>query len=324
MLSPEPTDFGICVITGAWDDLPALLTRLGYPYRTLGDSLAVCQDPAALQGCRALYIACGAECEMTDMAAYHIGQFVERGGGLYVSDLAAPVIERIFPGLITFSKLDYRSDNPVRVLDPALAARLGHTITLHMDYQSSQGIQATAAGVEVLLQGKRQDFDEREYPYLVTFRRGQGQVLYTVFHNAYQINETEARLLHYLVMRPLLTAELARAHQVITARQSAARPEMALFEAIGSAGPDRPAETYTLRFERPGRARIGVVWPGRASFAVKVTGPNGQRVTYYSSDDCPLAFDFSASKAGEYTCEVQGIHLAVPYHPYVFSAAAPP
>ena len=316
MVSPESAGMQLSVITGAWDDLPTLLTRLGYPFQILGSSLSIFQNNAALKSCQALYIACGAECDMTDIAAHHLRRFVENGGGLYVSDLAAPAIERLFPGQVTFSKLDYRSDNRVRVLDPALKAQLGDWISLHMDYQNSQGIQAVAPGVQVLIEGPRQDFDEQQYPYLVTFQYGKGQVIYTVFHNAHQVNDTEAQLLHYLVLRPLLTSAITQAHQALTTRAKAVHPADIL-EFISAAHPERPAESYTTWVGKPGSARVVLVWEGRASVAVKVTGPNGQRVKYHSSDQCPLVFDFTAPKAGEYACEVKAIQVSGPLLPYV-------
>lgn len=316
MISSESQDYGLALITGTWDDLPTLMDRLGYSYKNLGNALAVFQDPSVLQGVKAVYIACGAECAMNDMATHHLRQFVAGGGGLYISDMAAAAVERLFPGQVTFTRLDYKSDNAVHVIDPGMIQLLGTSISLHMDYQNSQGIQSVAQGVQVLIQGPRQDFDTQDFPYLVSFRHGKGQVLYTVFHNAHQVDETEEKLLRYLILRPILTTVHNQALELAT---PAVEPRSSILpvQILSAVQPEQGAESYTIRTRRPGSIRLVLAWEGKASFAIRVTHAGGKLVKYQSSDLSPLVIDVPAPNAGEWGCHVKGINIPAMNFPFV-------
>jgi hypothetical protein len=312
MALPKALDSGLYLISGTWDDLPTLFDRHQYPYKVLGSSLSICQDRSILQGCRALYIACGADCEMTDQAAHNIRQFVANGGGLYVSDMASAAVERIFPGQVIFNKVDYLSDNTVRVVDPGLAAQLGSTITLHMDYQNAQGIQSTAPGVQVLLCGPRQEYDQQEVPYLVVFQHGQGQVVYTVFHNLHQVDDTEEKLLRYLILRPLLTRLIQQAVQALQDHQAAP-----LMEILSTVDAEQSGETYIVPVAQPGSLWASLSWEGHASFSIAFSSPAGKRVQYFSADHSPILVQIPAAKPGHWRCTVKGIRIPQGNFPYL-------
>lgn len=314
MTAAETNPLDLCLITGIWDDLPALMTRLGYPFRNLGNSLSACQDKKLLEGCKSLYIACGAECDMNDIAAYNIRQFVANGGGLYVSDMASAAIDRLFPDQVTFSRLDYRSDNQVQVIDPGLAQQLGHSMILHMDYQNSQGIQRVSPGVKVLIEGPRNEYDAMNYPYLVEFRHGQGLVLYTVFHNANQVDEKEETLLRYLILKPWMTDLAKQMIDQFSLPGGNREPSINILSAVN---PNQPAEVFHFRTDHVRKIRLMLGWQRQASYSLQITSSMGQRIKFLSSDQSPMIIDFIPPKTGEYLVTVKGIQIPSRNFPYI-------
>lgn len=318
---PASTDNCLTLITGAWDDLPALFTRMGLPFRDLGGRLAALEDPKALRGCRALYLACGADYDLSDEGAAAIRAFIAAGGGLYASDLAAAAIERIFPGKIRFAMCDYQSNNPVQVVDEGLKLLLGETISLHMDFNSSQGVVEHDLSVRVLIRGPRQEQEETLHPYLVTFTHGQGEVLYTVFHNANQMEKTEEMLLEYLLLRPMLLEERRQSLAALNAAKTG--PQAAPVQVIAAAQPGQSTGRFALPLARPGTLRAALAWrcaaEKPATLGLQVYTPAGKLARYVSSDQSPLVIEAPAPVAGKWSVSVKGVLGGGEHIPFVLT-----
>ena len=313
--APSPDQF-CSVLTGAWDDLPVVLSHLGLPFRELGKSLLALDDPHALDGSRALYLACGADYDLTERGIENIRAFVAGGGGLYASDLAAAAIEQIFPGMAQFGMTEYQNDNPVRVTEPGLAQLVGPQLSLHMDFTSAQGIEPVSPDVHTLICGRRQPNDPIEHAYLVVFAHGQGEVLYTVFHHSHQIEASEEKLLEYLVLRPLLIQARQQAEQTLAGQRVEGVSEI-----ISAVRPDE----ITRRFEvvLPARCRMAAVlsWDtrSRSALGVQIYNPSGRLERYISSDQSPLVLHVPVREEGRWSVSVKGITSNESHVPFVLA-----
>ena len=149
----------------------------------------------------------------------NLRQFVENGGSIYASDQAYDLVERTFPEFVDFAQDDSVWNDAQRgkvepsltgtVTDLTLAQALGqNTLELHYPLVAWAAMESVAAQVRVYIRanatiglGVTGVFTQTlsNVPHTVGFQVGQGQVIYTSFHQEPGINVQMERVLQLLV-----------------------------------------------------------------------------------------------------------------------------
>ena len=222
-------DIEIAVVTGAYDDVGGILSRLGLSYDTFdGDPYGsfeyeqLLSNPSRLAQYDIIFFNCG----MDDSWAYGYGgislneirqnlrEFVQNGGSIYASDWAYYMIEAPFPSLITFAGDDASYSSAavgesgyytVNVLDSGLQTLLGSSnADINYDLPSWVVPASTASG-EVLVRGSVLFYENwtnmvtKDVP-LVIAGSDNGRILYTSFHNEAQTTLDMDRMLEQMAL----------------------------------------------------------------------------------------------------------------------------
>lgn len=222
-------DIEIAVVTGAYDDVGGILSRLGLSYDTFdGDPYGTREyeqllgDPSRMAQYDIIFFNCG----MDDSWAYGYGgitlnairqnlrEFVQNGGSIYASDWAYYMIEAPFPSLIQFAGDDSSYSSAavgesgyytVNVLDSGLQTLLGST-TASINYDlASWVVPANTNSGEILVRGSVLFYENwtslvnKDVP-LVIAGSDNGRILYTSFHNETQTTVDMDRMLEQMAL----------------------------------------------------------------------------------------------------------------------------
>jgi hypothetical protein len=246
--------------------------------------------------------------------------FVRRGGALYASDWACSYLELAFPDHIRFAPERLpRQHLRARVLDAGLADLIGPGLELTFDIDLWVCAESTVGG-RTYLDGdvRHAGGSTARAPLLVSFRIGEGTVVFTSFHNEKQVSEDERRLLHYLVLKPIV-AGAAQSASAILSSQAFTLEKESLFSTGGGTPRSFPFRavagqrlTFVLSWNVPPAGAPA------AALELVVTTPSGRELSA-RGDAPPVSIPVASSEAGEYRYAVRP--LTVPYgnFPYVVS-----
>ena len=220
-------------------------------------------------------------------------KFVANGGTLYASDLHYNLIAKCFPEIVDESLMQRGSPQTLRaeVVDPGLRQMIGDGIDLTFDQTDWRPAAISGEGVTVFLRGEFATIDGQRAtaPLLVTFPHGQGNVIFTSFHNEKQQSEQEMQLLKFLVFSAVTAGVDAEATRTM-ARGGFAQTKKNLFAASGN------AETVTQAYDNKEVADLQFVLAFSdqgATLELRVQGPGGmdekKRGTSTITIDAPQA-----------------------------------
>ncbi|HUY35797.1 MAG TPA: hypothetical protein VMV69_23840 [Pirellulales bacterium] len=217
--------------------------------------------------------------------------FVAHGGTLYASDLQYSLVAGAFkefasPNVPTGKVQKLNAE----VVEPGLRELIGGELSLSFDMADWCPAAFEGEKVVVYLRGTYEPLEgeARSSPFLVKFPYKDGTVIFTSFHNEKQNNESELKLLRYLVFSAV-TAEVETKVRQSMVQGGFSPAKNNLFSA--SAGAERASSVYkavkaadlkfTLGFENLGaRLKLTVVGPdgtprekeGASTFTIDVTG----------------------------------------------------
>ena len=203
----EPPD--IAVISGDYDHIEDIIEGMGLEYTLYNgqtgstEYLNFLRDPVAMAEFDIIFFNCGVGIDWwyTDRedVKRNIREFVGNGGSIYTSDWAYYFVEAAFPAKIEFYGEDtsYASAQvgaagsvSARVLDPAMEVIIGSAMAdINFDLDMWVVMEGVAAGVETLLAADVPIWtgwgtgELTNVPIAARFSMGEGQVLYTAFHN---------------------------------------------------------------------------------------------------------------------------------------------
>ncbi len=189
------------------DDAGQVLQQMGLRFKQLAHSDF--RKPRKLKSYDLIFINCladtsqvfcGGVCLDPEANAPALRKFVSDGGLLYVSDYALDNIVKAFPGNIRFKSKG--AGPPGRttasVLDPELRDLLGPSLPIHFDTIYAP-VHSVNSSCRVYLARRRE-------PILVSFPYGNGNVVYTSFHNGVQVSKQEQKLLMFMVLKTISLA----------------------------------------------------------------------------------------------------------------------
>jgi len=128
-------------------------------------------------------------------------KYVEQGGILYVSDFALDNISEAFPGKIKFQAKGAGPSGKIlaSVIDDDLSQLVGSTYPINFDTVYAP-VDSVTDNCHVYI--AKEDGE----PILVSFRHGDGHVVYTSFHNGAQVSEKETQLLMFIILQTISLA----------------------------------------------------------------------------------------------------------------------
>lgn len=172
-----------------YDDMGAILDRLGIEYSPVESvSLANLSDAIVLLNCSFSW--------RDEIDKSEVEGFVERGGTLMASDLTAPAISSFTRA--RFQSGDWGDYVPARIEDQEMVELLGQDqIELDFDTAIKEPTKLPNGATPLLRAENRNSVIAYKFSY------GQGQAVYTTFHNHSQPSEVEDALLQVLLMVPI-------------------------------------------------------------------------------------------------------------------------
>ncbi|OGY84922.1 MAG: hypothetical protein A3F54_04215 [Candidatus Kerfeldbacteria bacterium RIFCSPHIGHO2_12_FULL_48_17] len=155
-----------------------------------------------------------------------------------------------------------------------------------------------------------------DVPYVVSFEAGEGEVLYTSFHDEAQVSADVSQILNWFATRAQ-AAELAE-----TARGLSGENEDALVEIVDSI---QKGEAQAYTFTATGDGDFDVVLNfGGSALDLKITDPKGKVVTEESVSQPPFTYTVTDAMSGKYILEVFGRDVPTANYPFVLTVLGEP
>ena len=322
-----------------YDDVGRLLSGLGDGYRYDDIAMDDLLEPERLKPYDVVFVTCGyvprhwgrarlrdtdrgdgggqyaAETETIERLRESLRQYVGQGGTLYVSDWHFHLLRVAFPELIDWDRVGTGDAGRVtaEVVEEGLRKRLGPTVELNFDKPAWRPAALKGPNVTTYLRGT---YDLREGgrttgPLLVQFPHGDGQVIFTSFHNEKQNSETEKELLKYLVFTTVTAETDARVKRTLV-RSGFSPVDRSLF----SASPENPSLSQTYDCEGGEELQFVLGFENRgAELSLVVEGPRGRR--FEERGTSTLTLDVPDAAAGKWRYTITPVR--VPYENFPFS-----
>ena len=242
----------------------------------------------------------------------------ELRGTLYASDWALAVVRAAFPDRVGLDRGGANGRADCDVVDRGLQEMIGKRINVEFDLGGWRRLVRVDSAVHVYLAatGRGSAKASSGLPIVVGFRRGEGNVLCTSFHNKAQVSEEERRLLRFLVLQPILARAAAEATQAVAARQF--QPGQQILSTI-SRGQTSPPFVFDAS---AGQSLLySLNWSGAARLRVTVKNPTGAVHYDRTGNQRPLGCEVVRAAAGRWTCEITGDDLPHDNFPFVLTLA---
>lgn len=327
----------IAVTPPVYDDMGRLLDTLGTGYRYTEIGMDDLLDGQRLARYDVVFVTCGhvpskwgrwrprqirrggriftARPAIADRISEALRGYVGRGGTLYVSDWHFDLLQIAFPELVDHPKVASGAVGTVeaQVIDPGLQRRLGPTIELRFDKPAWRPAAFRGPQVTVHLSGTYEttDGDRATGPLLVQFPHGDGNVIFTSFHNEKQNSQTELQLLRYLVFTTVTAQTDAKVKRTLV-RGGFSPVERNLLSA--SANDRSVTQTYKCSGGRHLQFVLGFEARG-AKLRMSVTGPDGRQ--QQRTGTSTFTIDVPDAAAGQWKYTVTP--LKVPYQNFPFT-----
>ncbi|MCS7254304.1 MAG: FHA domain-containing protein [Armatimonadota bacterium] len=314
------TDAGaqLAVTPKGYDDIGQVLSELGegYEFEQIGfDKL---DDPTYLSRFQVVFINCSRRCTDSEAirTAASIRQYVEKGGVIYASDWAATIIQKAFPEYVRFAdeKGDVQTVNAT-VTDEALASIVGRNLSLRFNATNWFAIESVASNVTVHMIGDYSDMNGRVHsgkPLLISFRHGNGFVVFTCFHNEPQLSEAEKKLLQFLVVRPVTFELSKKADSLLVAKRSSAVREF-----IGTISTGKISPPYMVTLKAETALLIVLTWRGgNGEFEIQVQTEDGKSLHSKRGENSPLTLETAKLPPATYTVRIIASKTPLENTPY--------
>jgi len=341
VIRAEPTVLGattgkIAVTPPDFDDIGTVLEGLGFAYDEIQYEELKLEDK--LKEYDVVYINCSSDTDyVAEEAGPAIASYVRGGGIVYASDYANSIIIEAFPGKINFysgyedyyedEDADYYSSRigeagmvQAQIVDPGLASVIGKsTIEINYDMGSWVVMDSPGSGTKVHMSGPVSLGYEEEIlqnkPYVVSFSEGDGEVLYTSFHNEAQVSSDVQSVLNWFAIRTK-GGKIARKAQELATQGG----DQVLQEIVDSID---QGEEKTYYFNATGEEDFSIILNfGGSAISLTITDPNGNEVITKEVNSPPFSQKITAEK-GKYTIEVKGEDIPYENMPFVLTVGGP-
>ncbi len=286
----------IAVTPAHWDDIGEVLSSLGFDYDEI--EVADLTKLETLKQYSTVYINCSYDLDQwAEQAGPVLKQYVQEGGVIYASDYANSIMQESFPGKINFY-------NPYG--DPELlysAARSGESGV----FRTGTRVHMTGPSSVPELTGN--------IPYVLTFTEGDGEVLYTSFHNEAQTTAQVQKVLEWFAVRTH-GGGLAKETRDLALQSE----EAILQEVVDSIS---QGETQEYLFNASGEADFAVFLNfGGSALNLTLLDPSGKEIFSKEVSAPPFSQAVTAT-AGLYKLKVEGVDVPTKNMPFVLTLAGP-
>jgi hypothetical protein len=314
-VTPDPAEF---------DDMAKLLDTLGegYKYRTfpmeqLGDAAKIAEYDVIFLCCSCVPTAWVADVgengvrantqvvtlkpEIMKEVDKNLRAFVGKGGTLYASDLHFNRVATAFKEYVDFGKADVGKVQNVtaEVVDLGLREIIGPQIKLQFDQPGWRPAAFGGDKVVTYMRGEFQSADGKQQtaPFLVKFPYKDGTVIFTSFHNEKQHNETEMKLLRYLVFAAVTAEADTRVAQTMV--KLGFKPAK---NNLFSASSPNASVTQSYDCTQKGTLQFVLAIPNaEAKLKLTVVGPDGRRLEQEGTGTVTVEVPDAAVGAWKYT-----------------------
>ena len=333
----------LAVNPAGYDDMGAILARNGLNFDQLQE--VDLKNFDKIKNYDAIYINC-TDSIYTEIAspedAKAIRDFVRGGGIVYASDFAASVIEAAFPDRIDF----YDSGNSestdgyyneandaskggagvveAQITDSGLASVLGKkSISIDFNLSGWVVIKSVGPGVRVYMKGPVPFMDEsqgteikEDVPYVASFSEGDGEVIFTSFHNEVQNTADVEKVLDWFATRTR-AGKLAQETRKIAIKD---KGNKVLQEIVDTASDSEKS----YEFKASGKADFGVVvnFDGE-NLTITISDPTGSAVRSETVSSTPFILNKIDASAGTYTFKIKGEKTGSSSLPFVLDVFGP-
>jgi len=244
-------------------------------------------------------------------------RFVSKGGTLYASDMQFSIISHCFPEFVDTVALARGAPQTVQaeVQDPALREILGATIDLTFDQEGWAAAAFSGPGLTSYLRGEFKTIEGESIttPLLVKFPHGDGNVIFTSFHNEKQTSEKEQQLLKYLVFSAVTAGVDAEAGRLM-AKGGFSQTKKNLFSASNEA--DSVSQTYDNKAVTDLQFVLAFPEQG-ATLELAVTGPDG--TTNRKRGTSTITIDVPNATVGSWNYSITAVKVPSENFPFTIT-----
>jgi hypothetical protein len=321
---------GVTPAGGGFDNMGRLLNSLGEGYQYTPFALEDLRQPEKIGEYDVIFLTCSgvpqswlgerigpSERPNTDSytgnekvlreVADNLRHFVEQGHTLYASDLHYGLVAKAFPEVAWPSDAQPGKiqDLNAEVLDDGLRELIGGEMPLKFDQAGWLPAAFQGKTVTVYLRGPytSEEGPTKTAPLMVKFPYHDGTVIFTSFHNEVQNNETEVKLLRYLVFSAV-TAEVETKVQRTMVQGGFSPAKKNLFSA--SAGEPSATSVYHADQAGPLQFVLGFQNAG-AQLKLTVVGPDGSQ--HGQQGFSTITIDVPDAAAGDWQYTVTALKL---------------
>jgi hypothetical protein len=244
-LALAPTGGGLAYVAGEFDSIQDIVrSDLGSEVERI--STADLANPEVTGRYRMIFLNCGADIEFWERPVIdNLRAYVEAGGVLYVSDLELGVVEALFPDDILAVGDGDEQVIDATVVDADLRGFTGRqNVSIVYNLDGWAALDGISDRPRVLVRGDYEDIDGRTVansPLAIVIEAGEGQVVFTTFHNNAAATADQVAVLRYFVFvggeqataagaawhvsprslgAPAVTAEVEAAHRAYAERRT--------------------------------------------------------------------------------------------------------
>lgn len=265
----SPVINDIAVTFAYYDDIGAILTKMGYKYDVISRSSVseFMKSTEQLSQYKTVFINCGyGYGEIGTAQASALTEYVNNGGELYVSDWGFNYLYNAFPDKISY--YPYVGDGGIfsaQVTDPGLLAYLDDKDTTSIYYNYSEWVPIKSISDDV----KSYIKNSRYGHLMVSFNYGKGKVIYTTFHNEANISNDVEQILKYMVLIPITGNMATQNEQLLSQECDQCGVSGEYLNSLGL------GEEVTVEFTPGENGGNVIIVNGEGEFEIEIYAPDG-------------------------------------------------
>lgn len=276
--------YRIGVTESGWDDVGQILRNLEIPF----DEISVHSFKAYdnIKEYSTIFINCSRPASSFNWkkVSENVRNFVFKGGTIYASDLAAALIGTVFPGVLSFGTVKNQGKFLAKTVDENLLSTIGKEIELEYD-SVVYSVPQISSSVKVYLKVGDDNV-------VTSFRHGDGEVIYTTFHNHIQPSKQEQEFLRFLVLLPILSKTERESNNQLEAENFKSTTQVFNTSKLSN---DRDY-MYVVETSKPVRFMLN--WSGKAKLRLSVYRPDGSLMEERENSDPPISITVQNPEIG--------------------------
>jgi hypothetical protein len=314
-ISRQPRPLRLAVTPPRYDNMGALLTKLGAGYKHTQVQDTDLVDLKKLSEFDVLFLTCSASNTGNLKQNTALRQFVERGGTLYASDLRFDAVAGAFPDYVDNRQRFQGRPGKVTadVVNAGLRDLIGKQVPITFNAGGWKAAAFDRKKVTTFLEGNFQASgglgQMTRGQFMVKFTCKKGAVIFTSFHNSAQNSAFETALLKYIVFTAVTTQVEAEMREAL--RKHGFTPQDTKRHSI-SRGETSPVHTYKLEKSGALQFALGLEGQGASQVRLALVTPRGEKIEHDGNSS--FIFEVPDAPAGEWRYSVRATE--VPYANY--------